>query len=223
MDDESEPNPKGDPLPLDDSPDTPVRVLFVCTANRARSPFAAVVTERRVHAQDLPVTVFSAGLQAFEGQPAMEPIERQASKFGADLTDHLSTPVTADLLERTDLVVAMTGRQILGLVDTFPTIQPRTITLREWARRSVEGDPIIDWTRPAVASWLTAVVDRPVSTLMSGMVDVADPVQRWPHRYGRTAVEIDDLIEMCIPSPNRPSPAEAATEPPEPDTPVWSG
>lgn len=200
-----------------------MRVLFVCAANRARSPFAAVVTERRVRALGLPVTVRSAGLQAFEGQPAMQPIERQASKFDADLKGHLSTPVTADLLERTDLVVTMTGRQVLGLVDTFPTARPRTITLREWARRSVDGEPITEWTRPAVTTWLTAVVDRPVSTLMSGMVDVADPVQRWPHRYRRTAIEIDDLIEMCIPSPDLPPRAAPAERPPEPDSPVWSG
>ncbi len=130
-----------------DAPDLTVQVLFVCTANRARSPFAAAVTERRVIEQALPVEVLSAGLQAFEGEPAIEPMERQASKFDTDLTDHLSTPVTAELLERTDLVFTMTGRQIVGLVDAFPTDRSRTITLREWARHSVDGDPITDWTR----------------------------------------------------------------------------
>ncbi len=204
-----------------DVTDGAVLVLFVCTANRVRSPFAAAVARRRVAEMGLPLVVGSAGLLGSDHDPAFEQIERQARRYGTDLSEHRSTALTVDMLEASDLVVTMTGRQIIGLVNLSPTAQRKAVTLREWAARSTAGDPITTWTRPAVSQWLTDAVNRPVDTLFSGTVDVVDPTTRWPHRFGRTAAEIDRLVGICLdPLSDHPSidrPAEMSND----DPPVW--
>ena len=114
-------------------------MLFVCTANRVRSPFAAAVTLRRAGALGLPLHVESAGLLGSDDDQALEQIERQARRYGTDLSDHRSTSVTVELLDSSDLVVTMTGRQIVGLVDLSKPARLKTVAPREW------GSP--QWSR----------------------------------------------------------------------------
>ena len=62
------------------------RVSFICTANRARSPFAAALLRRQL--RDLPVVVESFGVLEQGGAPALPGAVRAAAAFGIDLSDH---------------------------------------------------------------------------------------------------------------------------------------
>ena len=54
------------------------------------------------------------------GEPAVEQMVRAATRHGVDLSPHVSSQVTAPMLEASDLVVTMTGRHVLGLIEIDP-------------------------------------------------------------------------------------------------------
>ena len=70
-------------------------ILFVCTANRFRSPIAAACTEQKLQKADLANkwTVISAGTWTTEGIPAHPRAVMAAAALGLDLTAHRTREV----------------------------------------------------------------------------------------------------------------------------------
>jgi protein arginine phosphatase len=108
-------------------------VLFVCTGNTCRSPLAeglakSMLAERlRCKVEELPrrgVWVLSAGVSAFGGAPATPEAAAIAAELGADLGEHQSRPVTAQLLAVADQVIAMTRGHVQALATRFPDAGP---------------------------------------------------------------------------------------------------
>lgn len=179
------------------------RFLFVCTANRVRSPLAAAVARRHLQRLGIDAQVRSAGfLQS--GLAADTEMVAVADKLGLDLRDHLSTSLDVELLEGSDVIVAMTGEHVLDLVGISPDCRPRTLTLREWAAASEAGHPVRGWERAELRRWAAEVTERSLGLLLSGELDVADPVGRPRRHYRRTATEIEALLATAF----APSPAD---------------
>jgi protein-tyrosine phosphatase len=95
----------------------PTHILFVCTGNTCRSPLAEGLCKKMLADRlgcppaELPqrgYVVHSAGLAASHGERAAAEAVCTAGEFGADLSGHLSRPVTPELLARADVLVAMT-------------------------------------------------------------------------------------------------------------------
>jgi protein-tyrosine-phosphatase len=103
-----------------------VRVLFVCEANRSRSPVAAALWDRelarRADASDTgapedaasdaaatPAT--SAGIHALPGERASHQTSWTAARHGLDLTAHRSRPLDDDTVAEADLILTMTRDQ----------------------------------------------------------------------------------------------------------------
>ena len=188
----------------------PVRILFVCTANRIRSPFAAALTTKLAAEHGLTIDVSSAGLTG-DDEPAAESMVRTAKAFDVDLSAHRSRSVTAAVLEWADLVVTMTGRHVLSIVTIDTAARSRTLTLGEWAAAVRVDGPAPEWaattksatsrtlvvpawTPQAIGGWARRVTDRPVDALLSRSTDVADPVGRSQRQFRHTAQEIDRLL-----------------------------
>jgi len=186
-----------------------VRLLFVCTANRIRSPFAAALATKLAAEHSLPVEIGSAGLTS-DGEPAAESMIHAATPFGVDLSTHRSQLVTVEMLSWADLVVTMTGRHVLAIVTMDTGARTRTLTLGEWAAAVHIDDPAPEWaatssssatpawTPDVIARWAQLVTDRPVDALLSRSTDVADPVGRSDRQFRRTAQEIDRLLRECM-------------------------
>jgi protein-tyrosine-phosphatase len=87
-----------------------MRVLFVCTGNICRSPFAEAVARREGH-----VDVESAGLSAYAGDEPPDDAIAVARELGFDLSSHRAHPLTEDMLERADVIFGMTAAHVSAL------------------------------------------------------------------------------------------------------------
>ena len=101
-------------------------VLFVCTANRFRSPLAAACFRKALeeghHETAVSWTVGSAGTWATPGQPVISAVSVAAQKLGIELADHRSARVSRQLLSEYDLILVMQASQQEALQSEFPTL-----------------------------------------------------------------------------------------------------
>lgn len=86
-------------------------VLVVCTANICRSPMAAGLLQHAFAAQPEPLRslkVESAGVAARRGERVSENSVIALKKVGIDISQHVSQPLTQELLDRSAVVICMT-------------------------------------------------------------------------------------------------------------------
>ena len=94
------------------------RLLFVCTGNTCRSPLAEALARRELEELGWSrVEVASAGAAAASGAPASVGALRVAERQGLDLSGHRSTPLTAELVERADLILTMGPSHLLRVLE----------------------------------------------------------------------------------------------------------
>jgi len=110
-------------------------VIFVCKANRFRSPLAAAVFRKclQAEADGKDWHVFSAGIWTEPGQPVLPTAGRLAEKLGISLRSHRSRPVDPRLLAGVNLVVTMESGQREALLIEFPELEGRVFLLSELA------------------------------------------------------------------------------------------
>lgn len=77
------------------------RLVFVCTGNICRSPFAEVVTRQRGR------TAISCGTRARTGAPVNPVASHVAGRSGVDLAGHASLALETAVIGARDLLVAM--------------------------------------------------------------------------------------------------------------------
>ena len=106
-----------------------VTVLFVCTGNTCRSPMAAALFRRLLaearglKEEELETRgwrILSAGTSAGYGGAASEEAELAVKPYGADLSGHVSAPVSMAMVEDADRVFVMTRRHKQILEEWMP-------------------------------------------------------------------------------------------------------
>ena len=108
-------------------------ILFVCTANRFRSPLAAAIFIKVLREEQPPELtrllrragpwqVGSAGTWATPGQPVLAAVDLAAGHLGLDLSTHRSQCVSRELLSEYDLILTMQSSQKEALQAEFPAL-----------------------------------------------------------------------------------------------------
>ena len=102
-------------------------VLFVCTANRFRSPLAAGMLKHSLEKMGIAEDwhIGSAGTWATPGQPVLPSVSDAARGFGIDLSSHRSARVNRQLLSEHDLILVMQATQKEALLSEFPELEER--------------------------------------------------------------------------------------------------
>lgn len=91
-----------------------MNILFVCTGNTCRSAMAAAMMNKIAVENDLDIRIESAGVFAEIGQKASENAIKALEKYDINLKEHLTKPVTDELIEKSDIILTMTeGHKML--------------------------------------------------------------------------------------------------------------
>ena len=161
-----------------------MRVLFVCTANVSRSPYAHVRAHELFGQQ---FRASSAGIPGTDGRamdPAMEaelPFDDEAAHL------HRSRTLTGSMVSSSDLVLTMEFAHHMRILDQWPEADSKVFGLRQFVDglpgTVSNGSPVerVSHAREQVAP-------------NSMMWDVADPYRRGRRAARRCADELDDLV-----------------------------
>lgn len=126
-------------------------IVFVCTGNVCRSPFAEMLLRERAPG----LTIASRGIDALAGQPMDQQMSALLSLRGVSSDAFRARQVEAVDLEA-DLIITMSERQRAFLLDEEPSAGrrigllghvPELIALSRSSAHGISLDSIAAWTR----------------------------------------------------------------------------
>ena len=168
----------------------PLRILFICTANISRSPYA----ERRA-AQllaDLPmIQVSSAGIPGYPGRPMDDNMATVLRRRGASGDGHVSRSLTWEMMALADVALTFQFAQHMHILDEWPDHAPKVMGLLQFA--DIAERLYRPGTGPNLISQASAAA-RP-----DGMTwDIFDPHGRGMAAAVACAAEIDDALARLV-------------------------
>jgi sulfate adenylyltransferase len=168
----------------------PLRVLFVCTANICRSPYLEL-RARQLLGADSGVEVSSAGTHGFVDEPVSDTMEAEFARFGTDTSTFGSRMLTAELVDRADLVLTAEAEHRARLLEDRPAAFRKTFTLGQFVASARTADPRLHGR---------ALVEELASRRVPAAPehDVADPYRRGPEAAARAAAQMEQLLEELV-------------------------
>ena len=131
-------------------------ILFVCTGNICRSPMAMGFLREKLRQKGLEggYEVRSAGVWALENQPPSAYAREIMLQRGIDISDHRSHDLTAEDVEKADLILTMERGQAEAIRVEFPQHAHQVHLLSEVAGRQYDirdpaGGPLYEYRQCA--------------------------------------------------------------------------
>ena len=121
-------------------------VLFVCTGNTCRSPMAAAVWNHLAAERGWHSIATSAGLYAAVGMPISKEAVAALSAAGIsptprnDYPAHTARPVSEELMENADRVIAISGTHAIELAVRYPQYAAKIETMPQGISDPFGGD-----------------------------------------------------------------------------------
>jgi len=171
---------------------TPFTLVYVCTANRGRSPVAEALTRSAAPAH---VAVRSRGVHAEPGLPPLREVVAAAAARGIDIAAHRSQPLEQASLLEADLVVGFERVHAAAAVVDGAAPRGRVFTLPELVRllEQLGGSP-----RNATPAALIAAAAGRRAPAPAGTTAVLDPVGRSQAEVDRIVAEVDAWTKRLI-------------------------
>ena len=169
--------------------DSPLRVLFVCTANICRSAFAEVYASSDVSPASPGLQFRSAGTWGHPRHQIDPPMARQLEARGISPASFRSHRVTADDVAWADMVLTMAKSHREFLLEDYPKALTKIFMLGHFAERAVGAD--------LRGRDLLADLARRRGGVHAAE-DVRDPYGRGDEAAARAAARIVDLVDTTI-------------------------
>jgi protein-tyrosine phosphatase len=202
------------------------RLLFVCTGNICRSPFAEIITRHLIigrlggRAAASAFAVSSAGVRAVVGS-GMHPDSRAElapwSLDGAEAGRFKARQLRSAMVLESDLVLGATPRHRSAVVERAPAALPITFSLREFARLSEAVDPDELPTGPIERARALVELARAQRGLVAPPEDgdeIPDPISGPQSAHHSSALLILDaaqrVADVMVPSAPATRPLRAA-------------
>ncbi len=109
------------------------RILFVCTGNTCRSPFAEAVFNKRARERHIQAEALSCGLAAYPGQPPCDDAVAVAGDFGYDISSMRARPATPYLMAEADAIYVMSPSHRDVLEQAMPELAGKVSLLGDEA------------------------------------------------------------------------------------------
>jgi len=155
------------------------RILFVCTGNSCRSVMAQSLMQQTLQRAGLDVIeVASSGVFAIEGMSPTRETQRVLQDVGVDCTSHKARPLTVQMVDEADLVLAMEQFQVEEILRRVPDAKGKVHLLKSYGATAQE------------------VVGNP---------NIPDPIGKPLEVYEACFMEIRDAIERVLKSLGVPS------------------
>lgn len=168
-------------------------ILYVCTANLARSPLAAALLRHELHARGrTDVLVESAGTHASPSADNLASVRDVAREYGLDLAEHRARQVTRQMISSTDLVLTMTEAHRAAVVRLHPAAVAKTFTVLELQRLLAGADPAVRVPGPSQLAEM-AHRQRPLTPEPAAPEDVEDPIGRPVRHLRRLAAQLQQV------------------------------
>lgn len=121
-----------------------MKILFVCTANISRSYLAEQLFNHEMVRLGLRACCASAGVSALSGYPPDPGMVDFLHEQGKTTREHLSQPVTKELVDWADLILVMERYHRQKILDRWPEAGEKTRLLGEFLPDDNVVDDIID-------------------------------------------------------------------------------
>ena len=169
------------------------QLLFVCTGNICRSPFAERYAQHVAALRGVTGWAFaSAGAGAMVGSSMDRTMAAELQALGGDPSGFRARALGREVIEAADLIVAMETFHRSVVLDDFPSLVRRTFTLGQLAR--IARDQPADVHGTELLAQIGAFRQR-----ARGEDDIPDPYRRGPELAHEVAVRISGLLDEFVP------------------------